>query len=120
MARILVVDDEGVIRKLVSASLKRGGHDVEVAANGVEATVLYAAWLAEGREFHYVLTDVEMPECDGLELARMLCAQCAQCKIVIMSSDDEPDRVQAARDVGGTFVHKASSDFMRRIVELSM
>ena len=57
-ARILVVEDEDVVRKLVSAALERRGHEVTVASDGAEALRLFDD---PAREFDLLLTDVVMP-----------------------------------------------------------
>ncbi len=67
MSRILVVDDEAGIRKVVRDGLEREGHEVETASDGVEALDL-----AEGSRFDLVVTDLTMPRRGGLELVREL------------------------------------------------
>jgi len=64
MARIIVADDHAVVRHAVRAILEPAGHDVAEAANGREALAL----LADGCDL--LITDVLMPEMDGLELLR--------------------------------------------------
>jgi CheY-like chemotaxis protein len=56
-ARILVADDEPVIRKVVVASLTAAGYDVETASSGEEVVAL-----ADLRRPDLVVLDVEMPE----------------------------------------------------------
>ncbi|TNE92890.1 MAG: sigma-54-dependent Fis family transcriptional regulator [Deltaproteobacteria bacterium] len=61
--RILIVDDEPSIRKVLSAHLRKAGYDVQAAEDG-------AAGIAAMQEdlFHAVVTDLKMPVVDGLEL----------------------------------------------------
>src|SRR3990172_2187953 len=63
MATILVVDDEPAIRSFLSGALATEGHDVDEAGNGLEAMKK----LAE-RSYHVLLTDLRMPEMDGIAL----------------------------------------------------
>lgn len=65
--RILVVDDDPVTRLMLASALGAGGHDVETAADGVEA-------LAVLRREHapLLITDWLMPELDGLGLIRAI------------------------------------------------
>ncbi|HZQ82910.1 MAG TPA: ATP-binding protein [Gaiellaceae bacterium] len=63
--RILVVDDEAVVRELVAQLLRGLGYDVTVAASAREARTL-------GSDFDLLLTDVVMPETDGPSLARTI------------------------------------------------
>ena len=64
---ILVADDEADIRALISRWLERAGHHVTCAVNGVEALAV-----AEVKAFDLVVTDVLMPESDGVELIAKL------------------------------------------------
>jgi two-component system, sensor histidine kinase len=61
-ARVLVVDDVSLNRKVLSAILERDGHQVVVAATGEEAV----ASVAEGPPFDLVLMDLHMPGMDGI------------------------------------------------------
>lgn len=65
--RVLVADDSITVREVERQLLRRLGHDVEVAVDGVDA------WnqLCGGR-FDLLVTDVDMPRMNGIELVRML------------------------------------------------
>ena len=67
MSSILVVDDMAALRSTIRAILESDGHEVAEAENGRRAI----AALAEGR-FDIVMTDILMPESDGIELIRSL------------------------------------------------
>lgn len=62
MAKVLVVDDEELARFTVREILETAGHEVEEAENGVEALALQSAG-----PFDLVITDIIMPEKEGLE-----------------------------------------------------
>ncbi|MDJ0986459.1 MAG: hybrid sensor histidine kinase/response regulator [Desulfobacterales bacterium] len=64
---ILLVDDEEGIRKVLSIALSDLGYQVHSAANGVEALRVFKA-----KQPPIVLTDIKMPEMDGIELLRRL------------------------------------------------
>jgi CheY-like chemotaxis protein/GAF domain-containing protein/HPt (histidine-containing phosphotransfer) domain-containing protein len=66
-ARILVVEDNPINQRVVSGMLKKWGHHVDVAADGVEAVNAVARF-----PFDLVLMDCQMPEMDGLEAARLI------------------------------------------------
>ena len=65
--RILVVEDEPVIRELVRSMLDDGPVEVETAGNGADGLRL-----ARGSRFDLVLLDVVLPGMDGLTVCRML------------------------------------------------
>jgi len=66
---ILVVDDEPQIREMTLAMLTRSGYRVLLAADGLEAAVIFAERAAEIR---LVITDLHMPNLDGVMLGRAL------------------------------------------------
>jgi CheY-like chemotaxis protein len=80
MARILVVDDDPQIRLLVRAWLEGDGHDVVEAMNGRDALRIYGQTRPD-----LVVTDVFMPEKEGLGLIRGLRSQYRDVKIIAMS-----------------------------------
>jgi DNA-binding response OmpR family regulator len=67
MARILVVDDDPLIRKMLERSLAAAGHTVVPAADGREARELLAV-----EPIELVITDIDMPEIDGLQIIASL------------------------------------------------
>jgi CheY-like chemotaxis protein len=66
--RILVVDDEQVVRDLLAQMLREQGYEVEVAASARDARALGGRW-------DLLLTDVVMPETDGVTLAKQIDAR---------------------------------------------
>ena len=65
-ARILVVDDEGAIRKILEVQLRQEGHEVVALAGAIEALEL----LEEDQAFDLILSDINMPDMDGFEFRR--------------------------------------------------
>ena len=82
-ARILVVDDSRDMHELIERILWRDGHVLAHAANGRGALRLLQA-----ARFDLVLTDLFMPDMDGIELIRELTAQAAGTPIVVLSGAD--------------------------------
>lgn len=64
---ILVVDDSMSLRQVVSIALKGAGYDVVEACDGRDALSK-----AEGRKFHLVISDVNMPNMDGITFVKEL------------------------------------------------
>jgi len=80
--KILVVDDEAPIRDMIRKGLSQvGGYSVEVAQNGVEAIEKI-----EKDVFDLVLTDLKMPEMDGLELLKTIKGTRPEVLVVLMTA----------------------------------
>lgn len=92
---VLVVDDEPAIRRLVRQLLVAHGYRVVVARSGAEAQ----RQLAAPPSVDLVLSDVTMPDGDGIDLVRWLMASAASVPIVLMSGREDagsiPDEVRA-------------------------
>jgi CheY-like chemotaxis protein len=68
MALILVIDDQKSIRTIIAMVLKTFGHEVELAEDGKQGIEL----LNGPSEFDLVITDINMPNKDGNEVARYI------------------------------------------------
>ena len=77
---VLVVDDNDCVREVLTDLLSRRGHQCESAANGREAMEK----VSQGR-FDVVITDVHMPEMDGIALARELTRRFSDLPVMIMT-----------------------------------
>src|SRR3954451_20357094 len=67
--RILIADDETIIRLDLRGMLEAAGYEVEEARDGAEAVLLAESWAPD-----VVLLDVKMPVLDGIEAARRIIA----------------------------------------------
>jgi len=97
MARILVVDDDALVRATVSSALQRVGHEVLEAQNGLEAIAT-----VEQSKVDLVISDIIMPEVDGIGLLLRLRKQHPSLRVIVIS--------------GGGRIHK--SDFLRMATTL--
>ena len=70
LLRVLVAEDNGINRLVVATLLRRAGHEVLEAADGLQALEL---WRTERPDL--VLMDMQMPQCDGLTCTRRLRAE---------------------------------------------
>ena len=86
MAHILIVDDEGSIRRLLSQAFTDAGWVVRTAADAPEAIGLCAS-----ETFEVVLSDVLMPAMNGHELIRTLATQHATPRFVLMTGFNDVD-----------------------------
>jgi len=81
MARILVVEDDDSVRSFVARALSLRGHTVEEVANGRAAL----AALQGSERFDLMITDVVMPELDGIALAMEVARAHAQLPVLLMT-----------------------------------
>ena len=97
MARILVVDDDALVRATVASALQRVGHEIVEAQNGLEAMATI-----ERTSLDLVISDIIMPEVDGIGLLLRLRKQHPSLRVIVIS--------------GGGRIHK--SDFLRMATTL--
>jgi two-component system nitrate/nitrite response regulator NarL len=101
---VLVVDDDPQFRELAARLLVAGGFVVVGEADSVAAALAAADRLKPSA----VLVDVELPDGDGVALARELAALPWHPRIVLTSIDGEITSTEEARRAGArAFVHKA-------------
>ena len=99
--RVLVVDDEPPIRKLLRMGLGTQGYEILEAPNGKTALELAAA------DPDLIILDLGLPDFQGLELLRMLRSQNERVPIVVLSSrGDEAAKVQALDHGADDYVTK--------------
>jgi len=79
--RILVVDDEAKMRRILEMALKGMGHQVEQAGDGVEALAAI-----DNAPFDLVLTDLRMPRMDGIELLRELRQRGEEVPVIVLTA----------------------------------
>ncbi|MBT4519273.1 MAG: response regulator [Halieaceae bacterium] len=63
--RILIVDDSGSVRSVLGIALKGAGYEVVTAEDGVDALSKL-----DGQRFHLIISDVNMPNMDGITLVK--------------------------------------------------
>ena len=82
MGKLLVVDDDEMMRLCVTVILTSAGYEVVQAGDGEEALRLYQAM---GEEILAVVMDVMMPRMDGIMAARLIKASAPGARIILMS-----------------------------------
>src|SRR5438128_6037018 len=92
--RILIVDDEPQITRVLRRSLMTHGYDVHSAADGEAALQTFGDWMPD-----LVVTDLSMPNMSGLELCRRLRA-ISQLPIIVLSVRGEERTKVEALDAG--------------------
>lgn len=99
MATILAVDDSASMRQMVSFTLKGAGYNVVEAVDGVDALNK-----AKAQTFDCVVTDVNMPNKDGISLIRDLRAlpNYKFTPMLMLTTESGMDKKQEGKDAGAT------------------
>lgn len=78
--RILVIDDEDIVRTSCNRSLTPEGYEVKMARNGIDGMKML-----ENEKFDLVLTDLKMPDMDGIEVLRRIKVEWPQVEVIIIT-----------------------------------
>lgn len=113
--KILVVDDEGPVREMLKKGLyQMGGFSVEVAQNGSEALKK-----TEEDVFDLLLTDMKMPEMDGLELLKLVKAMWPDMIVIMMTAYGSIETaVEAMKNGANDYITKPI-DFNELLIHIS-
>ena len=97
--RILVVDDAAVVRHVVSLTLKKSGYEVVQAVNGKDALEKLG-----GSKVQMVITDLNMPEMDGIELIKEMrnTAKYRFMPILMLTTVSQEDKRREGKEAGAS------------------
>jgi len=102
--KILVVEDDPTLRKLLELHMRIFGHESRLAENGAEGLEIAKEWHPD-----LILTDIMMPIVSGLTLCRELrkLDEFAHTPVVLLTARTEDDSVRSVMALGGiTFMNK--------------
>ncbi len=96
---VLIVDDSASMRQMVSFTLRDAGYDVIAALNGKDALARI-----EGTKTEMIITDLNMPEMDGLEFIRQLRSKAGYkfLPIVMLTTESQESKKQAGKQAGAS------------------
>ena len=115
MMKILVVDDEAPIREMLQKGLSQmGGFSVEVAQNGLEAVEKI-----EKDVFDLVLTDLKMPEMDGIELLKVVKGTRPEIMVILMTAYGSIETAVEAMKLGANDYITKPIDFNELLIHLT-
>lgn len=99
MAEILIVDDSPSIRQTIQISLGDAGHAITEAVNGADGLSK-----AQSKRYDLIVTDLNMPEMDGLSMIKALrqLPSYAGVPILFLSTESDAGIKQQARAAGAT------------------
>lgn len=95
---ILVVDDSSSMRQVVSMALKGGGFEVIEACDGKDALTK----LASGQKIHLVISDVNMPNMDGITFVKEMKKNPAYkfVPVIMLTTEGSEEKKKAGQDAG--------------------
>ena len=99
MANFLIVDDSGTMRKIIARSLRQAGLEVDQlyeAADGFEAL----SQLLSAPKVDLILSDINMPNMDGLEFVQEVQARGYRIPIVMVTTEGGEELINQAIDLG--------------------
>jgi two-component system NtrC family sensor kinase len=106
MSKLLLIDDEEGIRKVLSISLKSDGYEVVTAEDGRKGLDLY-----QKGGFSIVLTDLKMPELDGMEVLKKIKEINPAAEVIVITGHgDINSAMQSLRLGASNFITKGSGD----------
>jgi len=106
--KILVVDDEAPLREMLKRGLSQmGGFSVDVAQDGLEAIQK-----VEKEVFDLVLTDMKMPEMDGIELLKMIKGTRPEVMVILMTAHGSIETAVEAMKIG-------ANDYITKPIDLN-
>lgn len=93
MRKLLVVDDDEMVRTCVTACLRAVGYEVIEAENGLDALEKYKSM---GGEISLIIMDITMPKLDGIDAAKRIREINPSSKVILMSGSSEkaPDEAK--------------------------
>lgn len=82
MARILVAEDDSSMRHFLNVALRRAGHEVQTANDGLHALEKLKT---ENCKYDLLLADIVMPGMDGIELSQKASTLCPKLKVMFIT-----------------------------------
>ncbi|MEM9706207.1 MAG: response regulator [Pseudomonadota bacterium] len=98
-SKILLVDDDPIMRTLASAKLQEAGHEVTAVENGAEGVAALAR-----AHFDLVIADLDMPVMDGFQLTQniRMAPSLKDIPVIVVTGSDQSDAVESAFAAGAT------------------
>lgn len=95
--RVLIVDDEALIRWSLSERLSGAGYTVYEAGDGAAALRFFRD---EAAPIDLVVLDLKLPDTDGVTLLKQIRRVCPACRVILMTAFGTPDALAEARSQG--------------------
>ena len=105
MAKILVADDEQLIRKLINDCLSKAGHEMLEASDGLEALNIFR----KNTDIDMALLDIMMPEIDGWEVCRKIRETSSIPVVLVSARSQDFDQIMGFESGADDYVTKPFS-----------
>ena len=104
MKHILVVDDSNTSRASIEYTLKNAGYAAKTAEHGVQALEKLKEMAAAGDQCQLVITDINMPEMDGIALIKKIRSGSAFqfVPIIVITTESEQGKKDEGKEAGAT------------------
>ncbi|MBZ9736232.1 MULTISPECIES: response regulator [unclassified Mesorhizobium] len=106
MAKLLIVEDDESVRTLAARALERDGHNVTIATDGAQGLDMIRQ--ARGG-FDLVVSDIRMPEMDGIEMATSAAREFPTMRIMLMTG--YADQRERAEELNGIILDVVQKPF---------
>ncbi|MBP1760143.1 MAG: response regulator with CheY-like receiver, AAA-type ATPase, and DNA-binding domain [Firmicutes bacterium] len=95
VAKILVVDDQLGVRRLLFETFREDQHEVEMASNGEEAVLLLKTFKPD-----LIMMDMKMPGMNGIETLRQIRSLDQRVGVIMMTAYGDAQNMEQAKDLG--------------------
>lgn len=96
---ILAVDDSVTMRQTIATTLEKEGYTVALASDGVDALSKL-----NGGRFHVIITDINMPNMDGISLIKEIRSMPSHrfTPIIVLTTESQPQKKEEGKSAGAT------------------
>ncbi len=116
MMKVLIVDDNAEMRRLLRSLVTRQAEAVYECEDGADVVETYAAEHLTAAD--WVLMDIEMPRVDGLQATRQLKSVWPDARVCIVTGHDRPESREAAQTAGASdFIAKENLHVVRQLLQ---
>lgn len=125
MKKVLIIEDDDFVQKMLKQTFERAGYEVGLAANGAAGLKLYDANLSHLEPYDVVITDLIMPEMEGIETITKLRRSNPNVKIIAISGggrNKPEDYLHLAHKLGAAFTFTKPVDrdaLLEKVAELA-
>jgi putative nucleotidyltransferase with HDIG domain len=95
MAKVLVVDDDEAVRRLLGQIMEMGGYAHTLAGSAKEARSHL-----KDQDFDLILCDIKMPEESGIDLVQYILSAYPESAVMMLTAVDDPETAKKAREIG--------------------